>query len=209
MYLDPNTPSGGSIMKMQTFRKPHQWINFWLEKYADVLTDLKYSGEKRKKYWAVLKEFLEKLPGNPRNLSINAVRNFIIVDPENRLHPIVLFYHHIAPSKPHTAMLENFDPSDPASPDNCTNGPVEKFEALLLKQNLTEKTVKNYCTALSGYLKWMDENGIDVLTEKIDEYCNFITTIKQLAPRTVSIHRSALTVFYTNLIMDGTATSDT
>jgi hypothetical protein len=189
-------------MKMQTFRKPHQWLSFWLEKYIEVLTGLKYDGEKRKQYWLVLKTFLEELPGNPRNITLSAIKTFIATDPDERLLPITIFYQHIAPSRPHLDMLKKFDASDPMHTEQHVDGPVDKFEAQLLQQQLSDRTIRNYCAAVSGYLKWNEEKGICAHIGNIDEYCTFLATVKQLAPRTVSMHHSALKLFYTGFSPD-------
>lgn len=183
-------------MKMQTFRKPHQWQSFWLEKYIEILTSLKYDGEKRKRYWAILKVFLEELPGNPRNLALAEVKSFIAVEPVERLIPISLFYQHIAPSRPHLEMLKKFDSTDHDAHVKHTETPLEKFEEHLLKQQLSDRTVKNYCTAVTGYLKWTEEKKYEPTVVSVDKYCTMLSTVKQLAPRTVTMHHTALKLFF-------------
>lgn len=189
-------------MKMQTFRKPHQWLSFWLEKYVEVLTGLKFDGEKRKKYWSVLKTFLEELPGNPRNLSLPLIKTFISTNPGERLIPITLFYQHIAPSPTHLEMLNSWGSSGTAETHTETqpdNGLVKQFEVHLSTQNLSERTIKNYLNALNSYLKWLEDSGTPPSIDKSDDYRVFLTEIRQLAPRTIVMQDTALKLFYTTV----------
>jgi len=185
-------------MKMQTFRKPHQWLTFWLEKYLEVLANLKFDGDTRKQYWAILKSFLEAHPGNPRNLSLADVHSFISEAPEMRLVPVTLFFQHIAPSKPHLEMLKKFGSSAGKVPEeeSTSNEPLEKFITTLQDQGLSERTVKNYSNAVSGYFKWAEENEKPADKPHIEGYVEFLSTIRQLAPRTIAMHQTALRLFY-------------
>lgn len=184
-------------MKMQTFRKPHQWLTFWLEKYIEVLTNLKFDGEKRKKYWAILKGFLEAHPGNPRNLSLTDVHGYIAAKAEERLEPITLFFQHIAPSRTHLDMLKKFNAAKGIAAEvSSGNDKLDVFVASLQKQDLTERTIKNYTNAVSGYYKWAEENESENASPRIDEYCTFLTDIRQLAPRTIATHQIALKLFF-------------
>jgi len=185
-------------MKMQTFRKPHQWLTFWLEKYIEVLTNLKIDVEKRKKYWTILKGFLEALPGNPRNLSLADVHGYIAADAEERLEPITLFFQHIAPSRPHLDMLKKFNAASSGVAAETTSGNdnLDLFVASLQKQDLTDRTIKNYCNAINSYFKWAEENESDRASPRIDAYCAFLTDIRQLAPRTIATHQIALKLYF-------------
>ena len=190
-------------MKMQTFRKPHQWLNFWLEKYAEVLSGLKYNSEQRKRFWATLKVFLETLPGNPRNIPLDSVRSFVDADPAERLLPVLLFYQHIAPSKPHMEMLGKIESVLSPRRSVGNKDPVKRFRAILSNHNFSQRTIKNYCTVLNAYLKWLPGDPEDTSIEKIDEYCAYLTDEKRLAPRTVALHSAALKRFYQQVINPG------
>lgn len=188
-------------MKMQTFRKPHQWLNFWLEKYADTLSGLKYTSEQRKQYWATLKIFLEKLPGNPRNIDLDAIRSFILEDAGERLLPVMLFYKHIAPSKPHLEMLNQLA-NTAAPPSDTPSDPVEQFKSILSNREFSERTVKNYATVAVTFTRWFDRSVHEMTTDDIDEYCHYIDKEKGLSQRTVALHRTALKLFH-EFITDG------
>ena len=181
-------------MKMQTFRKPHQWLNFWLEKYTDTLSGLKYTSEQRKQYWATLKKFLEELPGNPRNIPLDKVQAFIEVDSNERALPVMLFYKHIAPSKPHMELLKKLaSASDTVLPE--TDDPLEHFKHMLSQQTFSPRTVKNYTSSVAAYLNWGNENGKKVLEPFLEEYTDFLTNVKKLSPRTIALHTAAIKLF--------------
>ncbi|MBN1575404.1 MAG: phage integrase N-terminal SAM-like domain-containing protein [Chitinispirillaceae bacterium] len=190
-------------MKMQTFRKPHQWLNFWLEKYVEVLSGLKYSGEQRKLFWATLKTFLETLPGNPRNIPLESVRSFIENDPSERLPPILLFYLHIAPSKPHIEMLKKIESVAVNPPLASNEDPVQQFRTILLNRQFSQRTVKNYCTIVAAYLKWLPASRGDTSIDKIEQYRLYLAKEKRLAPRTIALHTAALKLFYQRIIDGG------
>jgi hypothetical protein len=192
-------------MKMQTFRKPHQWLNFWLEKYTDVLSTLKYSGEQRKQCWAILKLFLEELPGNPRNISLEAVEKFIAVAPEERALPVTIFYQKIAPSKPHIEMLKKFDRPVTATAAGGAADPLEQFNTLLASRDFSPRTVKNYTSSLAQFFKWSEETGATVSPETIDTYCIYLAQEKKLAPRTVALHSAALKLYHKMIVSPGVA----
>ncbi|MBN1760174.1 MAG: phage integrase N-terminal SAM-like domain-containing protein [Chitinispirillaceae bacterium] len=196
-------------MKMQTFRKPHQWLNFWLEKYSDVLATLKYSGEKRKQYWAILKQFLEELPGNPRNIPIESVKAFIDSAPEERLHPISIFYQQIAPSKPHMELLKKIGRSVTSGNTAMEQDPQETFTELLAQKEFSPRTIKNYTSSLSAFIKWLGKEKASMAPEQIDAYCTYLSKEKKLAPRTIALHIAALKMYH-KLVVDGeTARSGT
>lgn len=182
-------------MKMQTFRKPHQWLNFWLEKYSDLLSSLKYSGEQRKQYWAVMKLFLEELPGNPRNIPIEAVEKFVAVAPGERVLPVSLFYKQIAPSKPHTELLRNIAPPETDNEAVAQQDPVEWFKELLVEEHFSPRTVKNYTSSLSSFLKWLG-NSTDCTADSMETYTEHLIQEKKLAPRTVALHSAALKLYF-------------
>jgi hypothetical protein len=183
-------------MKMQTFRKPHQWLNFWLEKYADTLSGLKYTGEQRKKYWATLKVFLEELPGNPRNIPLEKIGDFIEVNPVERLVPVLLFYKHIAPSKPHIELLRKLEARFDSTPSEHASDPVEKFKSELSGQQFSPRTVKNYTGAFASYVKWLEGDSPESASGRLDEYSDYLARIKKLSPRTVALHLSAIKLYY-------------
>ena len=189
-------------MKMQTFRKPHQWLNFWLEKYTDILGTLKYTAEQRKQCWAVLKQFLEELPGNPRNIPLDAVEKFIAGAPEERALPVTIFYQKIAPSKPHLELLRKFERPDAAG---IVTDPQERFAELLAAKQFSPRTVKNYTSSVTQFLKWLDGNGNTVTVDKIDAYCTYLSEEKKLAPRTVALHTAALKLFHKMISSQGAA----
>jgi hypothetical protein len=182
-------------MKMQTFRKPHQWLNFWLEKYSDLLSSLKYSGEQRKKYWAVMKVFLEELPGNPRNIPLEAVEKFVTENLKERLLPISLFYKQIAPSKPHMELLRKLTPPETVDEAIAEQDPVDWFRELLEEEKFSPRTVKNYTASLSAFIKWLGTDK-DCTAETIDPYCDYLAQEKHLAPRTVALHSAALKLYF-------------
>jgi hypothetical protein len=194
-------------MKMQTFRKPHQWLNFWLEKYTETLSGLKVSAEVRKKYWVTLKQFLEELPGNPRNIALSAVEAFIAVCPEERLAAITIFYQQIAPSKPHLEMLKKLVPKTPAVTPIAGQDPVEQFRSILAGQKFSPRTVKNYCTSTAAFLKWLNAAVTASTPQKIEEYCRYLAEQKKLAPRTIALHRAALKLFCKKVVDAGTSGS--
>jgi hypothetical protein len=181
-------------MKMQTFRKPHQWLNFWLEKYTDTLSGLKYTSVQRKQYWTMLKKYLIELPGNPRNIPLDKVQEFIEVDSNERALPIMLFYKHIAPSKPHLELLNKLlAASDTTVPES--DDPLEHFKHTLSQQSFSPRTVKNYTSSVAAYLNWGNENGKKVLEPFMDEYIVFLTDVKKLSPRTIALHTAAIKLF--------------
>lgn len=181
-------------MKMQTFRKPHQWLNFWLEKYTDTLSGLKYTSEQRKQYWATLKTFLEELPGNPRNIPLDKIQAFVEVDSSERALPVMLFYKHIAPSKSHIELLKKLVSStDMTLPE--TDDPLEHFKNMLSRQTFSPRTVKNYTSSVAAYLNWGNENGKKVLEPFLEEYTDFLTNVKKLSPRTIALHTAAIKLF--------------
>jgi hypothetical protein len=181
-------------MKMQTFRKPHQWLNFWLEKYTDTLSGLKYTSEQRKQFWATLKKYLEELPGNPRNIPQEKVQAFVEVNSAERALPIFLFYKHIAPSKTHQELLNTLvastDTSIPESDD-----PLEHYKHTLAQQSFSPRTVKNYTSSVAAYLNWGNENGKKALEPFLEEYVAFLTNVKKLSPRTIALHTAAIKLF--------------
>lgn len=183
-------------MKMQTFRKPHQWLNFWLEKYADALSGLKFSGEQRKKYWATLKVFLEELPGNPRNIPHEKIRKFIEVDPKKRLLPVLLFYRHIAPSKPHIELLKKLEGRFGDSSSARSDDPVENFTSFLSGQQFSPRTVKNYSSAFNGFVKWLGGDSPETAEGKLDDYSDYLAGTRKLSSRTVALHISAIKLYY-------------
>jgi|GEM_PF-6693578 len=196
-------------MKMQTFRKPHQWLNFWLEKYTEVLAGLKYGSEQRRLLWATLKLFLEELPGNPRNLPVDSVKSFIDADPAKRLLPVTIFFQHIANSRPHLEMLKTYEAQrmDDCTA-NCSDDPVERFRAIISTQTFSDNTIKNYCSAVSAFIRWLDDGAaIDRSGGRIEEYCTYLVKEKQLSPRTVSLHSAALKLFFQNIIVTDTPDS--
>ena len=195
-------------MKMQTFRKPHQWLNFWLEKYTDVLSTLKYSGEQRKQCWAILKQFLEELPGNPRNISLEAVEKFISEAPEERALPVTIFYQKIAPSKPHIEMLKKYDRPVTAHAAGGAADPQEQFSELLSSRDFSPRTVKNYTSSLAQFLKWSQESKVPVSPETIATYCTYLAQEKKLAPRTVALHSAALKLYCKMIVCPGAVDTD-
>lgn len=196
-------------MKMQTFRKPHQWLNFWLEKYTEVLAGLKYGTEQRKFLWSTLKLFLEELPGNPRNLPVDSVKSFIDADPVNRLLPVTIFFQHIAHSRPHLDMLKTYNEGKNGdSVANFSDDPVERFRVTISTKTFSDNTIKNYCSAVSAFIRWLDEgSAIDRSGGRIEEYCTYLLKEKQLSPRTVSLHSAALKLFFQNIIVTNTPDS--
>ncbi len=195
-------------MKMQTFRKPHQWLNFWLEKYTDVLSTLKYSADQRKQCWSILKLFLEKLPGNPRNISLEAVEKFIAEAPEERALPVTIFYQKIAPSKPHIEMLKKYDRPAASNGTGSAGNPQEQFNELLSSRNFSPRTVKNYTSSLAQFLKWSEENKAAASLETIETYCTYLAQEKKLAPRTVALHSAALKLYCKLIVAPGAAETD-
>ena len=190
---------------MQTFRKPHQWLNFWLEKYTDVLAGLKYSGEQRKQFWATLKIFLEKFPGNPRNLDLTAIGAYITENTDERLQPIILFYQHVAPSKPHLEMLRKMVASMDTTSSDMHADPVERFRALLSDKNFSPRTVKNYSTVAASFLRWCEDTPEKGKADKIERYCRYLAVDKKLSERTIALHKAALKLFYQYVISDDAA----
>jgi hypothetical protein len=194
-------------MKMQTFRKPHQWLSFWLEKYAEVLAELKYGGEQRKAYWQILKLFLETLPGNPRNIPLESIRSFINDDPAKRLVPIQLFYQHIASSKPHLEMLSTLDATGAGSPIGSETDPLEQFRAALVEQEFGERTIKNYCSSVAAYLRWLTDAPGHSSGATVEAYSTYLATEKKLAPRTVALHLAALKLYHQRIPSGGSPES--
>ena len=189
-------------MKMQTFRKPHQWLNFWLEKYTEVLSELKFSGDRRRQYWGVLKQFLEELPGNPRNIPQASIEDFIASAPEDRLNPITVFYQKIAPSKPHIELLRRLSQQHAHTPATGTEGNFEeRFRLVLEQRNFSSRTIKNYRSSVNTFLKWLGPKT--ATTEKVEEYCSYLSEGKKLAQRTVALHGAALKLFLKCVIGTG------
>ncbi len=187
-------------MKIQTFRKPHQWLNFWLEKYSETLVGLKYNAETRKRLWATLKLFLEKLSGNPRNIPLEAVKAFVEEDPAQRLKAIILFYRHIAHSKPHIEMLEQMESVYGSIAGVEAIDPVERFRKFLEESDSNQSTIKNYCATLSSYLRWLNADPTGTSISKIAEYRRYLTEEKKLAPGTIELHCSVIKRFYNAVI---------
>lgn len=191
-------------MKIQTFRKPHQWLNFWLERYSEFLSELKYSSEEKKMFWNVLKLFLTEHPGNPRNIPCEAVISFVKVNVNERLIPLAIFYKNIAPSTPHFESLKTLGDVESIVGKKSFKSDIERFEKALLEQKFNERTIKNYCSVVEAFLNWLDftKNNSGNVEENIEKYSNYLIEKKHLSPKTTAMHSSAIRLFYKTLSLE-------
>ncbi|MCX7725220.1 MAG: phage integrase N-terminal SAM-like domain-containing protein [Chitinispirillaceae bacterium] len=188
-------------MKIQTFRKPHQWLNFWLERYSEFLSELKYSAEEKKEFWNVLKLFLTAHTGNPRNIPCESVISFVKINIKERLIPLALFYKNIAPSTSHFEILKTLGDIESIVGEKSFKNDIEKFEKILVEQSFNERTIKNYCSVVEAFLNWLEcaKNDGSCVEENIEKYCNYLIEKKHLSPKTTAMHASAIRLFYKTL----------
>lgn len=184
---------------MQTFRKPHQWLSFWLEKYTEALNKVHLDADTRKIYWRILKEFLEALPGNPRNITLDSICEFISTNPEERLVPVTLFYQHVSPSAPHLDLLKKLQ-KEPGKQTVAADDPLHKFRTVLWARHLSERTVSNYCNSVKAYLVWLGDPAAVANSGQIEVYTAYLAEEKKLSQRTIALHTAALRIYYRDVL---------
>lgn len=186
-------------MKMQTFRKPHQWLNFWLEKYTEALNKVHLDADTRKIYWRILKEFLEVLPGNPRNITLDSISEFIRANPEERLIPVTLFYQHVSPSAPHLDLLKKLQ-KEPGTQTAAEDDPLQQFRTVLWARHLSERTVSSYCNSVKAYLVWLEHPADIANSDQVEVYTAYLAEEKKLSQRTIALRTAALRIYYRDVL---------
>ena len=109
-----------------------------LEKYSSELKKCKYPSQKSRVYYAITRQFLKDHPGDPANVEIDRLKEFIARQYGDVTPPLVLLYQTVAPSQKHLAALnQTIGPIPTPSRQSSHPEPVEK------KQDTAPEQLKN------------------------------------------------------------------
>lgn len=87
-------------------KSDEQWREYWLSKYSHILIEKGLDDLQRRKYWAIIRRYLQENPGNPRTIAIEKVKAFVQAEPNNRYEPLELFYSKVTHSPAHLELLQ-------------------------------------------------------------------------------------------------------
>jgi site-specific recombinase XerD len=98
-----------------------------LEKYSSELKKRRYPFQKSRVYYAITRQFLKDHPGDPANVEIDRLKEFIARQYGDVAPPLVLLYQTVAPSQKHLAALNQpIGPISTPSRQSSRPEPVEK-----------------------------------------------------------------------------------
>jgi hypothetical protein len=81
------------------------WVDVWLNKYALILEEKNLSAEDACRYRGIIRQYLTKNPGNPREIALVNLKEFVSVRKQDVLAPLILFYETAALSEKHSKVL--------------------------------------------------------------------------------------------------------
>jgi hypothetical protein len=92
-------------MEYRKITSEHDWHDLWLAKFTTELCARNLSKEETSSYQSVLSGYLTAHKGNPREISMRAMRSFLAKRKTADIAPLVLFYDCVAHSEKHLEQL--------------------------------------------------------------------------------------------------------
>jgi hypothetical protein len=104
-------------MEYRRITSTSDWRELWLNKFMAELKNRQLSELEQKAYYSTLEKFLEKNPGNPREIDIDKTIKFIASQKTDVTPPLVLFFGAVAFSEKHLSAIAGMKKKKPAKKD--------------------------------------------------------------------------------------------
>jgi hypothetical protein len=199
---------------------PREWEQIWLNKVSKELERKQVSTKESQFHHTILGQYLAEHPGNPRAISIEKLKRFVVKQKADVRQPLILFYTNVARSEAHIEALNAIKPrkADKPAQNNRPKSPktpppvATDKKALDTKHFLDElvkglkikkyslHTIKNYRSLCWLYLSWLKRLPSASDAEKIKQYQLYLKEEKNYAPRTINLATAALQFFYTEVL---------
>jgi hypothetical protein len=95
------------IAKDKNSLSPKEWEQIWLNKVSKELEKKQVSTKESQFHCAILRQYLAEHPGNPRAISIEKLKKFVVKQKNDTRQPLILFYTNVARSETHIAALNS------------------------------------------------------------------------------------------------------
>jgi hypothetical protein len=92
-------------MEYRKITSDHDWHDLWLGKFTAELGARNFSKEVAALHCTVISDFLTAYKGNPREISVRAMKAFLAKRPAADIAPLALFYDCVAHSEKHIEVL--------------------------------------------------------------------------------------------------------
>jgi len=92
-------------MEYRKITSANDWRDLWLGKFISELKTKTLSSEESDSYRAVLAEYLTAYEGNPREIDLKKMKQFVSKQKNRAIPPLVLFYQSVARSDKHLELL--------------------------------------------------------------------------------------------------------
>jgi hypothetical protein len=92
-------------MISKNIQSPRQWTDLWLTKLSAECAKRNLAEKEAHRFCSVLDAFLTKNPGNPRQIPLEKLEQFVKNKKKDTIPPLILFYQAIAFSSQHIDLL--------------------------------------------------------------------------------------------------------
>lgn len=92
-------------MEYRKITSDEDWRELWLGKFSAEMKNRSFSEQDAKFYFAILSQYLTANTGNPREIDVEKMIQFVKHHKEDAIPPLMLFYDAIAHSEKHCAAL--------------------------------------------------------------------------------------------------------
>jgi uncharacterized protein YdaU (DUF1376 family) len=92
-------------MEYRKITSANDWRELWLGKFLAELKNRNLSPEETAAYRTVLSDYLTAYEGNPREIDVKKMRQFVVKRKKAVIAPLVVFYESVARSEKHVELL--------------------------------------------------------------------------------------------------------
>jgi hypothetical protein len=92
-------------MEYRKITSATDWRDLWLGKFISELKTKNLPSEESDAYRAVLSEYLTAYEGNPREIDLKKMKQFVFKRKSKSIPPLILFYQSVARSDRHLELL--------------------------------------------------------------------------------------------------------